>query len=384
MQSLAQAHSIEDLRVLAKRRLPQGVFDFFDGGAEDEVTLKANRTAFERVRIVPRVLVDVHRPELETEILGLPSSAPLVIAPTGGIGAGWPQGDLLIARAARRAGIPYTLSTAATSSIEAIAEVGGRLWFQLYVLRDSAFTDHLIERAKACGYEALVVTVDLATGGKRERDLRNRFTVPLRPGPRMIGSFAVHPAWWWRMLRHGTPRFENLTLLRGISSPATPIAVKIAQNLDASFDWTALQALRERWRGKLIVKGVAHPDDAARIAGLGVDAVWISNHGGRQLDGGVASLEALREIVHSLEGRAAVLLDSGIRRGVDILKARALGAQAVGIGRATLYGVAAAGEAGADRALQILTDELRRAMQLSGVRRVADINQGLLAHWKSE
>lgn len=376
---VARACSIADLRRLARRRLPRGVFDFFDGGADDEVTLRANRDGFERLRLHPRVLVDVRTPDLSTTIAGGAANAPLVIAPTGAIGAGWPGADIAIARVAARAGIPYTLSTTATSSIEAIArEAGGRLWFQLYALRDLAFTNTLLERAEQAGYEALVITLDLAVGGKRERDLRNGFTVPLRPSLRWMVDVLTHPGWSWRMLRHGQPRFENLTGFEGVADPRASIAAKVGQSLDAAFDWDALQRLRERWRGRLLVKGVSRGDDAARLVDLGVDGIWISNHGGRQLDGAVAAVDALPSVAAAVRGRVPLIIDSGVRRGTDVLKAVALGAQAAAIGRATLYGAAAAGEAGAQRALDILTDELRRAMQLCGTPRVADLGRELL------
>lgn len=376
---LHDAHSIDDLRALARRRLPQGVFDFFDGGADDEVTLRANRAAFERIRLRPRVLVDVQSPDLSTTIAGTAAAAPIVIAPTGAIGAGWPKADLAIARVAARLGIPYTLSTTATSSIEDIARhAGGRLWFQLYVLRDTRFCDRLVQRAIAAGCEGLVVTLDLATGGKRERDLRNGFTVPLRPAWRTVKDFAAHPGWCWQMLRHGQPRFENLQGFEGSADPGASIAAKVGQALDASFSWDDLQRLRDRWPRKFMVKGVLHCDDADRLAGLGVDGIWVSNHGGRQLDGAIAAADALPDVVRAVRGRVPVLLDSGVRRGSDIVKALALGAQAVAVGRATLYGAAAGGEAGAERALAILLDELRRAMQLCGTPRVCDIGAHLL------
>jgi isopentenyl diphosphate isomerase/L-lactate dehydrogenase-like FMN-dependent dehydrogenase len=379
MSRLAQVHSIEDLRQLARRRLPRGVFDFFDGGAEDEVTLRANRSGFERLRLRPRTLMDVQQPDPSTSILGAPATMPLVIAPTGAIGAGWPQADLAIARVAARIGIPYTLSTTATSSIEDIArEAGGRLWFQLYVLRDKEFTRGLIHRAETAGYEGLVVTLDLATGGKRERDLRNRFTVPLRASWQTLTDFASRPGWCWQMMRHGQPVFANLAGFGGAMDPRASIAAKVGQSLDASFSWEDLQALRDTWRGKLLVKGVVRGDDADRLATMGVDAIWVSNHGGRQLDGGISSIAALPEVVSAVRGRVPVLLDSGVRRGVDFVKALALGAQAVAIGRATLYGAAASGEPGAERAVQILSDELRRAMQLCGTPRIHDIDGRLL------
>jgi isopentenyl diphosphate isomerase/L-lactate dehydrogenase-like FMN-dependent dehydrogenase len=377
-ERLSAACSIDDLRELARRRLPRGVFDFFDGGADDEITLRANCDGFKRLRLRPRVLVNVQQPELSTLVVGATAAAPLVIAPTGAIGAGWPGADVAIARVAARLGIPYTLSTMATSSIEDVAAVGGRLWFQLYVLRDQALTQGLLKRAQEAGYEALVVTLDLPTGGKRERDLHNRFTVPLRPNARTVFDFASHPAWCLQMLRHGQPRFKNLIGFEGSDDPRASIAAKVGQSLDATFDWDALERLRQRWSGRFMVKGVSRGDDAARLAAMGVDAIWVSNHGGRQLDGAVAAVDALPAVVAAVQGRVPVLLDSGVRRGTDIVKAIALGAQAVAIGRATLYGAAAGGEAGAERALQILTEELRRAMQLCGTPRIADIDHELL------
>ncbi|MBI5277743.1 MAG: alpha-hydroxy-acid oxidizing protein [Burkholderiales bacterium] len=377
--NLTNAHSIEDLRRLARRRLPRAVFDFFDGGAEDETTLRANRERFERIRLRPRMLVDVQQPDLSTSIVGTPAAAPIVIAPTGAIGTGWPNADLAIAKVAARLGIPYTLSTTATNTIEEIAkQAGGRLWFQLYVVRDASFVQRLLQRAATSGFEGLVVTVDLAVGGKRERDLRNRFTVPLRPNWQTFRDLASHPAWCWQMFKHGQPRFDNLAGFQGAAEPRAAVAAKLAQNLDASFDWAGLQRLRDAWHHKLLVKGVARGEDAERLASLGVDGVWVSNHGGRQLDGAIASADALPEVAQAVAGRIPLLVDSGVRRGVDIVKAVALGAQAVAIGRATLYGAAAGGEAGAERALAILTEELRRAMQLCGTPRVADIGPALL------
>jgi isopentenyl diphosphate isomerase/L-lactate dehydrogenase-like FMN-dependent dehydrogenase len=376
---LLNAHSIEDLRRLARRRLPRAIFDFFEGGAEDEITLRANRERFERIRLRPRMLVDVQQPDLSTNIVGTPAAAPIVIAPTGAIGIGWPNADLAIAKVAARLGIPYTLSTTATNTIEDIArDAGGRLWFQLYVVRDASFVQKLLHRAAASGFEGLVVTVDLAVGGKRERDLRNRFTVPLRPNWQTCRDLASHPAWCWQMFKHGQPRFDNLSGFQGAAEPRAAVAAKLAQNLDGSFDWAGLQRLRDAWPCKLLVKGVARGDDAKRLASLGVDGVWVSNHGGRQLDGAIASADALLEVAQAVAGRIPVLVDSGVRRGVDIVKALALGAQAVAIGRATLYGAAAGGEAGAERALAILTEELRRAMQLCGTPRVANIGPALL------
>jgi (S)-mandelate dehydrogenase len=374
-----QAFSIEELRRAAKRRLPRAVFDFIDGGAEDELTLRANRAAFERQRLLPRVLVDVSSVDTRTDILGLPAQLPIVIAPTGAVGFGWRGGDVALARAAAAFGIPCSLSTSATASIELIADAApGRRWFQAYFFKDRDFTFGLIERARKAGYEALLFTVDLPVGGKRERDFRNHFSVPFRFTPRNVLDFASRPAWALDMLMNGMPALENLAGLAAPGASASKIASSVGYNQDASLDWTLLAQVRERWPGKLLVKGIAHPQDAERAVAAGCDGVIVSNHGGRQLDGAIASFDALPAVARAVGGKAAVLMDGGVRRGADVLKALASGAQAVLVGRATLYGVCAAGEAGARRALEILGDELVRAMQLCGARRIADIGPQLL------
>ena len=375
---LAQAFSIADLRLIAKQRLPRAVFEFIDGGSEDEITLRENRAAFERVRLVPRILNDVSAPDIRTTLLGKSAQAPIVIAPMGSCMLAWPQADIAIARAAVALGLPYTLSTMSTTSIEAMAQaVQGELWFQLYVLKDRAFNDLLVDRAQSAGYGALVVTVDLQAGGKRERDLRNGITVPLRLSMRQLLSGMAHPGWALQMLRSGSPQFENVRGYMGQQAANLTIAAKVGQSLDPSYDWNDLAKLRERWKGKLLIKGVEHPEDASRLAALGVDGIWVSNHGGRQLDGAVASADALPAIAAEVAGKIPLLIDSGVRRGVDILKARILGAQAVAVGRAVLYGAAAGGEAGAKRALQILIDELRLSMMLSGVSSLHDTGTSL-------
>lgn len=379
MARLADALSIADLRAVARRRLPRFVFDFIDGGAEDELTLAGNRAGFEAIELVPRTLVDVAAPSLDTPLLGLPAGAPLVVAPMGSCALGWPDADVAIARAASALGIPYTLSTMATTSLEALASrVQGRLWFQLYVLRDRAFTLSLVDRARAAGYEVLVVTVDLPVAGKRERDLRNGVSIPLRPGLRLAMDAMRRPGWAWRTLRAGTPQFENVRGLFDDVDAGLTIAARAAASLDASFGWDDLARVRERWPGRLLVKGVQHPLDAARLVAMGCDGVWVSNHGGRQLDGAQASIASLRAIAARLDPGTCLIVDSGVRRGVDLLKARALGAQAAAVGRAVLFGACAGGEAGARHALEILVDELRRAMQLSGVPSVAAADASIL------
>jgi len=378
--AVLRAWNIEDLRRLARRRLPRAVFDFFDGAAEDELTLRANRAAFERVRLLPKSLSGVARIDTATNILGARSKLPIAIGPTGGIGFGWPFADVGVARAAAAAGIPYTLSTMATASIERIArEAGGRLWFQAYIFRQREMTMGLIERARALDYEALMVTVDVPVGGKRERDFRNDFAIRFRFTPRNVLDFATRPIWVLAMLRHGMPVLENLVGLAPEAKSTAEIASSVGQFWDADFDWAGLKAMRDRWPRKMLVKGILRAEDAERLATIGVDAVVVSNHGGRQLDGAVAGLDALPPVARAVKGRMSVLVDGGVRRGVDAIKAIALGAEAVMLGRATLYGASAAGEAGATRAIEILRDELVRSMQLSGVRSIAEIGPDLLA-----
>jgi (S)-mandelate dehydrogenase len=380
MPNLARAFSIEDLRRLAKRRLPRSVFDFFDGGAEDETTLAGNRAAFERVRLRPKVLVDVKTVDSGVELFGIRANLPMAIAPTGGIGCGRPEADLMLARAARAAGIPFTLATPATCSIEEVAQkAGGRLWFQLYVLKNRKFREGLVRRAQASGFEALLVTVDLAVGGKRERDLRNDFVAPFSPSWRNARDVLFKPAWLLDIARHGIPTMKNLEGMTRSSTKITDIAASVGRELDAGFDWEQLDRIRELWPGKLLLKGIARADDARRALAMGCDGVVVSNHGGRQLDGAVATLDALPEVARAVGEKMTVLLDGGVRRGVDLVKARALGAEGVLTGRATLYGVMAGGEPGARRAIDILAGEFERALQLCGVKSAADIGADLVA-----
>ena len=375
----ASACSIADLREAAGRRLPRAIFDFFDGGAEDEITLRDNVAAFARLRLLPRVLTGVAAIDTATVLLGQPATLPMAIAPTGAVGFGWRGGDIAIARAAVAAGIPYTLSSAATASIEQVAQAApGRLWFQAYILRNQPFLHALIERARAADYEALMITVDLPVGGKRERDLRNDFAVPFRFTAKNLLDFAGHPRWLAGILRHGMPVMENMVGLEAQATTSTAIASSVGRSYDPAFNWDSLQAIRDRWPRKLIVKGVLAPEDAQRAVALGADALVVSNHGGQQLNGAVASFDALPAVLRAVDGRIPVLVDGGVRRGSDIVKALARGAAGVMIGRATLYGATAAGEPGASRALAILKDELIRTMQLCGARSTAEIDAGLL------
>jgi (S)-mandelate dehydrogenase len=377
---LSDAVNIEDLRLLAKRRLPRAIFDFFDGGAEDETTLRENRAAFERVRLLPKVLVDVSKVETNTDLFGKPSSLPLAIAPTGGISAGRAGAELILARAAKACGVPFTMATPSAFTIERVAEeVGGRLWFQLYAVRDKEFRKKLVERAKNAGYEAILVTVDLPVSGKRERDPRNGFVTPYKPSWRNSRDVLFKPAWLLEYMRHGRPGMANLEGYRFSTPAGTDIVTAVGREMDAGMSWEYVKQLRDQWPGKLLLKGVERPDDAERAVSVGCDGVVVSNHGGRQLDGAVATLDALPAIASAVGSKITVLLDGGVRRGVDILKARALGAQAVLTGRATLFGAMAGGEPGARRALEILSTELVRAMQLCGVRSPGEIRSDLVS-----
>ncbi|HYR35405.1 MAG TPA: alpha-hydroxy acid oxidase [Burkholderiales bacterium] len=380
MADLNHVVSIEDLRQLARRRLPRAIFDFFDGGAEDEVTLRENRAAFERVRLLPKVLVNVATVDMKAPLLGREATIPLAIAPTGGISAGRAGAELALARAAKAFGVPFTLATPAAFTIERVAEeVGGRLWFQLYAVREHQFREKLIARAAAAGYEAMLVTVDLPVSGKRERDPRNGFVTPYNPNWKNSRDVIFKPAWLLEILRFGLPGMANFEGYKFSSYGKTDIATAVGREMDAALDWEAIKRIRELWPRKLLLKGVERPEDAERAARIGCDGIVVSNHGGRQLDGAAPTLDALPAVARAVGSRITVLLDGGVRRGVDILKARALGAHGVLTGRATLFGVQAGGEQGARRALEILASELQRSMQLCGVPSVAAIGPDLLA-----
>jgi (S)-mandelate dehydrogenase len=376
---LARAYCIEDLRRIARRRLPRAVFDVFDGGSEQELTLRDNVAAFSRIRLLPKILSGAAKVDLQTDIVGSRAELPIVIAPTGHAGVGWRGADLAIARAARKFGIPYTLATSATPSIEEMAaQAGGRLWFQSYMFKQREFTHRLIQRAQEAGYECLVVTVDLPVGGRRLRDLRNDFADPFRFTMRNLVDFASSPAWAMSMLVRGKPVLGNLKDFVP-SGDIVAVTSTVGRNYDPAFDWDGLKGIRDAWKGRMLVKGVIRGDDVEPLVRMGCDGVVVSNHGGRQLDGCIATIDALPGVVSAAGGRLAVLLDGGIRHGADVFKALASGAQAVLIGRATLYGAFAGGDAGALRALSILEEELRRTMHLCGARRISEVTPDLLA-----
>lgn len=372
---VSRAISVEDLRTMARARLPRAVFDFIDGAAADERTLRANTADFESVRLVPRFLRDVSSTRLDATMLGAPSSAPLLIGPTGLATLAWPDAERLLAAEAAAAGIPFVLSTGAGNTIEEVASVGpGRRWFQLYVFRDRSITESMIERAAKAGYEALVLTVDVPVVGKRERDWRNGFTIPLRLGPRTLLDMARHPGWCLQVARHGAPRMRNFDGARAGSDAMSHAALMNSQ-LDPSLTWEVLGWLRERWRGPILVKGLLALDDVLRAADAGADAVVVSNHGGRQLDGVGSSIRALAQWGDRAAARVPVLVDSGFRRGSDVVKAIALGATAVLVGRPTLYGAAAGGADGVRRCLQLLVDEMHVTLAHLGVASIAEVDR---------
>ena len=360
--------------------MPRAVFDFFDGGAEDELTLADNRAALQSTRLIPRPLRDVSNIDTKQMLFGQPLSLPMAIAPMGALGYGRPGADIALAKAATRAGLAYSLSSSATTSIENIEDQApGRLWFQAYILRDKPFLASLVERAKEAEYEALIITVDLPVGGKRERDTRNDFGIPFKFTPRNVWDFALHPRWVLDIAKHGMPVMENLVgLVEDEKANASNVASSVGKNYDASFDWEALARMREAWPRKFIVKGLLHPEDASKAQALGVDAIVVSNHGGRQLDSAIACFDALPAIVAAVSGKCPILMDGGIRRGSDVLKALAAGASGVLLGRAALYGAISGGEQGTTKALNIIADELIRSMRLCGATSLAGLTPDLL------
>jgi L-lactate dehydrogenase (cytochrome) len=370
---LAGAASVDDLRRIARRRLPRGVFDYIDGAAEDEYTLANNRRAFERIAFRPRVLRDVSAVDTTTTLLGKPLPFPLVLAPTGFTRIADPEGELAVARAAARAGLPYALSTLGTRSIEEVAAAAGtaRLWFQVYVWRDRGLVAEMIARAAAAGFEALVVTVDTAVLGRRERDVRRGFSLPPKIG---LGTFvdgALHPGWTWRFVRAEPIRFANVIGLDvGDGSTAVSLAEYVNSQFDPALAWDDLEWMRSVWSGPIVVKGIQTVADAVLAADCGVEAIALSNHGGRQLDGAPAPIELVAPVAQAVGDRTQIICDGGVRRGGHIVKALALGATACMTGRPYLYALGAAGERGVDHVIGLLHDGMRRTMALVGASRV--------------
>ena len=377
---LAHAASVADLRRIAQRRLPGGVFDYIDGAAEDERTLAANQDAFATTTFRPRVLRGVEKVEVASTILGQPLAYPLVLAPTGFTRIADPQGELAVARAAERAGLPYTLSTLSTRSIEEVRAVSdGRLWFQVYAWRDRGLVQEMIERAAAAKFEALVLTVDTAVFGRRERDVRRGFSLPPTIGPRTVVDGALHPGWTWSFVRSEPIRFANV-VGRDVGDGASPVTLSdyINTQFDPALSWGDVTWLRSVWDGPIILKGIQTVADAVLAADAGVDAIALSNHGGRQLDGSPATLSLVAPVADAVGGRTEIICDGGIRRGSDIVKALAAGANACMAGRAYLYALGAAGEPGVDRVLEWFHADMVRTMNLLGVGSIPELDRSLI------
>ena len=372
---LSRALNIADLRAVARRRVPHFVFEYVEGGAEDEASLRCNRSSFEALRLVPQTLVDTSSRHLRTEILGRSAAAPLIIGPTGLNGMLHADGDIGLAKAAAHLGIPFTLSTMSTTRLEDVAkQAGGRLWMQLYVMKNRAVAEDIMTRAAAAGYEALVFTTDANVFGSREWDRRS-YLAPGKPTLRARLDALRHPGWLRSVLiAKGIPRFRNI---EGFLPPGASSAVGgstiIPKLFEATITWDDITWIRRFWPRKLLIKGVLSVADAERAAALGCDGIVLTNHGGRQLDSCVAPVDVLPEIAAAVGKRLSIIIDGGFRRGTDVIKALSLGAQAAMTGRATLYGLAANGERGVERALEILTTEMDRAMGQLGINSVADL-----------
>jgi L-lactate dehydrogenase (cytochrome) len=370
---------IEDLRALARRKVPKAFFEYVDSGSYNEETLRANRADLETIKLRQRVMVDVSERSLATTIIGQKVSAPFALAPIGLCGMQHGNGEILAAQAAEEASIPFTLSTMSICSIEQVAEATARpFWFQLYVIRDRDFSRDILARAAAAKCNALVLTVDLQVLGQRHRDIRNGMTVPPEIRLRNIIDIASKPGWALSILKSKSKNFGNLAgHVKGMED-VTSLAEWTNNQFDPALNWKDVEWIKKVWPGKLIIKGILDAEDAKTAVKLGADAVVVSNHGGRQLDGAPSSISALPAIAQAVGSDTEVLFDGGIRTGADMLRALALGARACLIGRAYVYGLGAGGKAGVAKAIDILQKELSVAMALTGTTRVSDIGPQVL------
>ena len=376
---MAVVTCIDDLREMSKRRVARAVFEYVDRGSYDERTLRANREDLDLLAFRQRVGIDVDRRSTRTTMAGHEAAMPVALAPVGLTGLNWADGEILACRAAQRFGVPYTLSTMSICSIEDVAgAVGKPFWFQLYVMRDRGFSASLVERAKKAGCSALVLTLDLQVQGQRHRDLKNGLAVPPKLTAATIFDVLCKPSWAINVLRSKRKSFGNLEGRIPDAKSLTTLSQWIAGQFDPTLSWKDFEWVKKLWGGKMILKGILDAEDAKIAASLGADAIVVSNHGGRQLDGTVSSIRALPEIVEAVNGRTEVWLDGGIKSGQDVLKALALGAHATMIGKAYAWGLGAMGEAGVARALEIIQKELDVTMALCGVRDVKDVNRSIL------
>jgi isopentenyl diphosphate isomerase/L-lactate dehydrogenase-like FMN-dependent dehydrogenase len=380
-KAMGRALNIDDLRKAAHARLPRGIYDYLERGVEDELALDGNRAAFRRITLLPRALTGVHNLDTSHSVLGEEMPFPFVVAPTGGLSLFSYKGDVAAARAAAARNIPFIISTASTMDVEEIAAAGGHLWFQLYLWEDRALSHAAMDRAWGAGCSVCFATVDLPVHPNREYNERNGYGTPFRLGRRNAIDILLHPRWFAGvlgryMLSGGIPQQANLPAhLKGRVTKSAPVGAAFRND---NLDWDEMARLRERWPGKFVIKGIMRADDAERALALGADGVVVSNHGGRALDAAPATIDALPGVVSAVGGRMAIFLDGGVTRGTDVVKAIALGADAVLAGRAMCYGVAAGGEAGAGRALDLLASEVTRTMGLTGCRSVAEITPDLL------
>lgn len=369
--------NIQDYRAAAKKRLPKFVFDYVDGGADRELCLLNNSRAISDVRLLPSCLTNTSNIDTSVEIFGKKWSIPVGVAPTGFNGLSRPKGDLMLAKAAGSVGVPFCLSTASNERLEDVASQnnGSSNWMQLYVMSDRSIAEQIMRRASKNGFEALVLTVDVPVSGNREKDIRNGFKLPFRPTIKTLFDLSIHPNWLVKFLMNGMPSFVNLAEDEKSTSSAQLQAALLSRSMDKTLDWEQLKWIRKNWNGPLLLKGVLNPKDAKLAVNYGIDGVIVSNHGGRQLDASPATIEVLPQVVDQVANSIPVLVDSGYYSGEDVLKALAIGAKAVLIGRPVLYGLASKGQQGVVEVLELFRSELIRTMTLLGVSSIKDLNR---------
>ena len=371
---------IEDLRVIAKRRVPRMFYDYADSGSWTESTYRSNETAFQKIKFHQRVAVNMENRSLENTMIGENVTMPVALAPTGLTGMQHADGEILAARAAEKFGVPFTLSTMSICSIEDVAEHTSRpFWFQLYVMKDKGFVERLINRAKAAKCSALVITLDLQILGQRHKDIKNGLSSPPKPTLRNLINLATKPYWCWHMLHTKRRTFGNIVGHASGVSDTSSLSAWTSQQFDPALSWDDVAWIKDKWGGKIIIKGIMEPEDAHLAVKSGADALIVSNHGGRQLDGALPSIEALPAIVDAVgKDNIEIYLDSGVRSGQDVIRSVAMGARGVFIGRPFLYGLGALGEAGVTKALEVIRNEADLTMAFCGLRNIKDVNKSIL------
>ena len=371
---------IEDLRVIAKRRVPRMFYDYADSGSWTESTYRSNETAFQKIKFHQRVAVNMENRSLENTMIGENVTMPVALAPTGLTGMQHADGEILAARAAEKFGVPFTLSTMSICSIEDVAEHTSRpFWFQLYVMKDKGFVERLINRAKAAKCSALVITLDLQILGQRHKDIKNGLSSPPKPTLRNLINLATKPYWCWHMLHTKRRTFGNIVGHASGVSDTSSLSAWTSQQFDPALSWDDVAWIKDKWGGKIIIKGIMEPEDARLAVKSGADALIVSNHGGRQLDGALPSIEALPAIVDAVgKDNIEIYLDSGVRSGQDVIRSVAMGARGVFIGRPFLYDLGALGEAGVTKALEVIYNEADLTMAFCGLRNIKDVNKSIL------